>query len=456
MLSRPRWRAVVLALALVSPVRAATLSAQETAPPTTHDDRPLRRRGGGRRLRHAAQHDARISLGVARARLGEGRIASRSPRTCRGAGHPAGAPAEDGPRPQALGRPRRAQQRARGRGERRPDARPRPGRQHRAARRKLGEGAARAPPRRPGSRSGRSRAARCSRSPRSGTPSATDRSPRVLPEPFFDIRFLDVQLWQWIALVLLLLASIGLAWLLTAPLLRLVRAIARRTGSHIDDVVAKLIVGPLRLALGTAVFLAGLYPIWLAVRPHRVVSAVTEALLMIAFTWFMLRLIDSVARVTVSRSMTRGHVGGGLGGSAGAAHAQGLRRAARVRSRSSRTSASTPRASSPASASAASRSRSRPRSRSRTSSAACRWSPTSRCASATSASSARSRARWRTSACARRACGHSTGRWSRSPTPTSPPCRSRTSPRATASASRRPSGSATRPRRTRCAGCWSS
>jgi MscS family membrane protein len=131
---------------------------------------------------------------------------------------------------------------------------------------------------------------------------------RLLPEPFFDVRFLDVQLWQWIALALLLLASVGLAWLLTAPLLRLVRAIARRTGSRIDNVVARLIIGPLRLALGTAIFLAGLYPIWLAVRPHRVVSGITEALLMIAFTWFVLRLIDSAARVTVTRSATRGHV----------------------------------------------------------------------------------------------------------------------------------------------------
>src|SRR5215468_9888979 len=98
-----------------------------------------------------------------------------------------------------------------------------------------------------------------------------------LPDPFFEIRFLDVQLWQWIALALLLLASVGLAWLLTAPLLRLVRAVARRTGSHIDNVVANLIIGPLRLALGTSIFLAGIYSIWLAVRPHRVVSGITEA-----------------------------------------------------------------------------------------------------------------------------------------------------------------------------------
>jgi MscS family membrane protein len=57
-----------------------------------------------------------------------------------------------------------------------------------------------------------------------------------LPRPFLDLRFLDIQLWQWIALVVLLLASLLIAWLLTAPALRFLRAIAHRTETHVDDV----------------------------------------------------------------------------------------------------------------------------------------------------------------------------------------------------------------------------
>src|SRR4030095_9545264 len=129
-----------------------------------------------------------------------------------------------------------------------------------------------------------------------------------LPEPFFDIRFLDVQLWQWIALILLLLASVLLAWLLTAPLLRLARAIARRTSTPVDDVVADLIVGPIRLAVGTAVFLSGIYPLWLPLRAHRFVVALGTGLITIAFTWFMLRLIDAMARVMMHRYLARGQL----------------------------------------------------------------------------------------------------------------------------------------------------
>jgi MscS family membrane protein len=129
-----------------------------------------------------------------------------------------------------------------------------------------------------------------------------------LPDPFFEIRFLDVQLWQWIALALLLLASVALAWLLTAPLLRLVRAIARRTSTPIDDVLGELIVGPIRLAVGTAVFRAGVYPIWLALRAHRFVTGVCTGLFTIAFTWFVLRLIDAMARVMLRRYLARGQI----------------------------------------------------------------------------------------------------------------------------------------------------
>ena len=308
MLSRPRWWAVVLALALVSPVRAATLAAQETAPPTTTTtvasaaeeedvgfDTPRSTMRGflwaslARDWPKAASH-----LDLRGRTEAQGILLARQLKTVLdrklwvdldALSNASEGEANDGqPRDRDLVGSIEL-----------PD-----GNWVRVLLERL-----------PGDQDRQWKVARSTVQQIPALWDAFGDGPlaRVLPEPFFDIRFLDIQLWQWIALVLLLLASIGLAWLLTAPLLRLVRAIARRTGSHIDDVVANLIIGPLRLALGTAVFLAGLYPIWLAVRPHRVVSAVTEALLMIAFTWFILRLIDSAARVTVSRSMTRGRVG---------------------------------------------------------------------------------------------------------------------------------------------------
>lgn len=129
-----------------------------------------------------------------------------------------------------------------------------------------------------------------------------------LPRPFFDIRFLDVQLWQWIALAVLLLVSVALAWLLTAPVLRLIRAIARRTRTSVDDVFAELIVGPVRLAVGTLLVSTGIYALRLALPVQRVFIGFTKALLTLAFTWLVLRLIDAVARVMTARWMASGQV----------------------------------------------------------------------------------------------------------------------------------------------------
>jgi MscS family membrane protein len=129
-----------------------------------------------------------------------------------------------------------------------------------------------------------------------------------LPQPFFDLRFLDIQLWQWIALVVLLLAALAFAWLLTAPVLRLLRAIAHRTQTHVDDVFVELIVGPVRLAVGTLLVSTGIFALRLALPVQWVLIATTKALLIIAFTWLVLRLIDAMSRVMTARWIAHGQV----------------------------------------------------------------------------------------------------------------------------------------------------
>jgi len=101
---------------------------------------------------------------------------------------------------------------------------------------------------------------------------------------------------------------VALAWLLTAPVLRLIRAIARRTRTHIDDVFAELIVGPVRLGVGTLLVSTGLYALRLALPVQSVLVGITKALLTIAFTWLVLRLIDATARVMTARWVARGQI----------------------------------------------------------------------------------------------------------------------------------------------------
>src|SRR5881628_1981957 len=91
----------------------------------------------------------------------------------------------------------------------------------------------------------------------------------VLPAPFFQVRFLQIRLWQWIGLALLVL----LAWLaaklagrLAAGLVR--RLLARRPA--LDGRIAEHAAGPLAFAIALAVFAAGLRLLALAVPVQRV------------------------------------------------------------------------------------------------------------------------------------------------------------------------------------------
>ena len=53
----------------------------------------------------------------------------------------------------------------------------------------------------------------------------------LLPAPFFDIQFLDVQLWQWIGILVLALVAVLVAWIATWVTLHTLRA-ERRV--HLD------------------------------------------------------------------------------------------------------------------------------------------------------------------------------------------------------------------------------
>jgi MscS family membrane protein len=127
-----------------------------------------------------------------------------------------------------------------------------------------------------------------------------------LPQPFLDLRFFDVPLWQWIALLLLGLAAAALAWLVTAPLIHLFRAIARRTTTQRDDRMLGIIAGPVRLALFAMVMLLGSAPIHLSVPVQRTLRGFLGGLVIVATTWLLVRMIDAGTRSMERRYSARG------------------------------------------------------------------------------------------------------------------------------------------------------
>src|SRR5213594_2992396 len=113
----------------------------------------------------------------------------------------------------------------------------------------------------------------------------------VLPAPFFQVRFLQIRLWQWIGLALLG----ATAWLAAALIGRLAVGLVRRllaARPALDERLAEYAGGPLRFAIGLAVFAAGLRFLALAVPVQRFFAGAEKALAIVAVTWLVLRGLD--------------------------------------------------------------------------------------------------------------------------------------------------------------------
>jgi MscS family membrane protein len=123
---------------------------------------------------------------------------------------------------------------------------------------------------------------------------------RWLPETFTTWSFLELQLWQWIGL-LVLAAAAGLAggaagWIFA----RAFRPLLRRVSS------LQALLAPAGALLGLALFSAGRYALQLSVPADRVLSGLVRGGVVVIVTWMLFRLVDAAERALEERTRTRG------------------------------------------------------------------------------------------------------------------------------------------------------
>jgi MscS family membrane protein len=123
----------------------------------------------------------------------------------------------------------------------------------------------------------------------------------VIPRPLMKIGFLELMLWQWIALVVLAVGAYALAWLLALVVRRVARAGVARTRSRIDDRLLERLFGPFRFLLLIAIFAAGTGFLALAVPADDFLRKLEIALVITGVTWALLRGVDVVAESYVTR-----------------------------------------------------------------------------------------------------------------------------------------------------------
>ncbi|MFQ5665043.1 MAG: mechanosensitive ion channel family protein [Candidatus Binatia bacterium] len=130
----------------------------------------------------------------------------------------------------------------------------------------------------------------------------------LLPAPLFEIRFLEVQLWQWVGLLLLVFVAYLVSWLATMWIARIAIRLAKRSQTTLDDKVVAAVIGPLRLVVGVVVFYIGSYVLALSVPAAAFIAGVVRVLSVVAVTWVLLRLIDVFAQVVEQRFVAQRHV----------------------------------------------------------------------------------------------------------------------------------------------------
>jgi len=122
-----------------------------------------------------------------------------------------------------------------------------------------------------------------------------------LPDFFFEIRLLEVQLWQWIGLMALAVAASLVSWVLASLIASVLARLLHRASSEIGERVVRVASGPLRLALTVFVFSGGKYLLNLAIAVNSVLASIENAFLIVAFTWVLLRAVDVASSMVEAR-----------------------------------------------------------------------------------------------------------------------------------------------------------
>jgi MscS family membrane protein len=127
-----------------------------------------------------------------------------------------------------------------------------------------------------------------------------------LPEPLFEITFLAIELWQWIALLLLAVIAVVASWLIAGLIVHMARPLVRRWRNGLEDKVERLIIGPVRLAIIVTVFYLGSFLLGLALPVQAFFHGGAKALAIAALTWLALRLVDIGILKIEDRLVARG------------------------------------------------------------------------------------------------------------------------------------------------------
>jgi MscS family membrane protein len=122
-----------------------------------------------------------------------------------------------------------------------------------------------------------------------------------LPSVLFESQILNIQLWQWTGLLLLVLLAYVVSWVVVRTLIGALRRLAARSATQIDDRLVAALAGPLRLSAALLLFAMGLYSLNLSLPAQRFFVSLEKALAIAVGTWFVLRIVDIFGGIVETR-----------------------------------------------------------------------------------------------------------------------------------------------------------
>jgi MscS family membrane protein len=130
-----------------------------------------------------------------------------------------------------------------------------------------------------------------------------------LPPVFFEVAFLEIQLWQWVGLALLALLAWAVSRVLATVLIRVLHYAFGRGAESLDERIVRVVRGPVRLAIGWLLFAFGGLMLGLPLVAREWFAAPLNAVLAVAVTWFAVRLVDLGTLFLTQRLLRTGQAG---------------------------------------------------------------------------------------------------------------------------------------------------
>lgn len=122
-----------------------------------------------------------------------------------------------------------------------------------------------------------------------------------LPPAFFEIRFLELALWQWLALFVVVVVASAIGWIGTVLTLRIFGPIVRRAMPVLGGQLLTVLAGPLRLALGVTSFFLGSGLLNLSISAYQFFGEAEKTSIIVVLAWMVVRLVDLFADVATDR-----------------------------------------------------------------------------------------------------------------------------------------------------------